>query len=171
MPRISLSFGASDLMLPIIPSKRQNKLGYDMPYALSHADTDPIHIFWIIDCSIRLSTLTPYLPKSNHSKVTPVPKFLSPIFFGRVQPMLTKAGAGRSLRVFAEDVGVPNYIVVSGTKEQKVPNSAFMQTVRQLKMNIRNTEPYSPLQNRCETTIGILKKIRKQTIARKNVHQ
>ena len=92
-------------------------------------------------------------------------------FFVRVQPMPTKADAGRSLRVFAEDVGVPNYIVVDGAKEQIGPTSAFMQTMRQLKMMIRSTEPYSTWQNRCETTIGILKKIRKQTIARKNVYQ
>ena len=46
-----------------------------------------------------------------------------------------------------------------------------MQTVRQLKMKIRNTELYSPWQNRCETTIGLLKKRWKQTIARKNAHQ
>ena len=37
-------------------------------------------------------------------------------------------------------------------------------------MMIRNTEPYSPWQNRCETTISILKKRWKQTLARKNVH-
>ena len=64
--------------------------------------------------------------------------------FVRVQPMPTKADAGRSLRFFAEDVGVPNYIVVDGAKEQTGPNIAFMQTVQQFKMKIRNTEPYSP---------------------------
>ena len=46
-----------------------------------------------------------------------------------------------------------------------------MQTMRQLRMKIRNTEPYSPRKNRCETTIGLLKKRWKQTIARKYVHQ
>ena len=62
----------------------------------------------------------------------------------QVQPMPTKADAGILLQVFAEDVGVPNYIVVDGAKEQTGPNSAFMQTVQQLKMRIHNTEPYSP---------------------------
>ena len=52
-----------------------------------------------------------------------------------------------------------NYIIVNGAKEQTGPNIAFMQTVRQLKMETHNTEPYSPWQNRCETTIGLLKKI------------
>ena len=85
--------------------------------------------------------------------------------------MPTKADAGRLLRVFAEDVGVPNYIVVGGAKEKTGPNSAFMQTVQQLKLMIRNTEPYSPWQNRCETTIGLLKKRWKQTIARKNLYR
>ena len=85
--------------------------------------------------------------------------------------MPTKADAGRSLRVFAEDVGVQNYIVVDGTKKQTGPNSKFMKTVRQLKMKICNTEPYSPWQNRCETAIGLLKKRWKQTTSSKNVHQ
>ena len=48
----------------------------------------------------------------------------------RVQLMPTKSDAGISLRVFAEDVGVPNYIVVDGAKEQTGQNSAFMQTVQ-----------------------------------------
>ena len=78
MTRISLAFGASELILPNIPLKQQHKLEYDMPYALSHADNKPIHRCCIIDGSIQLSTLTPRLPKSNHSKVTPVPKFFSP---------------------------------------------------------------------------------------------
>ena len=78
--------------------------------------------------------------------------------FVRVQPMPTKADVGILLWVFAEDVGVPNYIIVDGAKEQTVPNSAFMQTVQQLKIKIRNTEPYSPWKNRCETTINLLKK-------------
>ena len=99
----------------------------------------------------------------------------SQVFFAetflRVQPMPTKANAGRSLRFFVEDVSVPNYIVVGGDKEQIGPNSAFMQTMRQLKMMIRSTEPYSTWQNRCETTIGLLKKRLKKTIARKNVHR
>ena len=38
-------------------------------------------------------------------------------------------------------------------------------------MKIRNTEPYSPWQNHYEMTIVLLKKIWKQTIARKNVHR
>ena len=96
--------------------------------------------------------------------------FFAETFF-HVQPMPNKADAGRSLRVFDEDVSIPNYIVVGSAKEQTGPNSAFMKTVRQLKMKIRNTEPYSPWQNRCETTIGLLKKRWKQTIARNNVHQ
>ena len=37
-------------------------------------------------------------------------------------------------------------------------------------MNVRNTEPYSPWQNHCETIIGLLKKRWKQTISRKNVN-
>ena len=62
----------------------------------------------------------------------------------RVQPMTTKADAGRVLQVLAEDVGVPNHILVDGSKEQTGPNTMFMKTVRWLKMKIRNTEPYSP---------------------------
>ena len=99
MLRISLAFGALDLMLPIIPLKLIQKLGYDMPYALSHADTKPIHRCCIIDGSIRLSTLTQCLPKSNHSKVILVPKFLSPNFFtyNRSRPKLKQEYCYKSL--------------------------------------------------------------------------
>ena len=38
-------------------------------------------------------------------------------------------------------------------------------------MKICNNEPYSPWQNHCKTKIGLLKKRRKQTIARKNLHR
>ena len=38
-------------------------------------------------------------------------------------------------------------------------------------MKICKTEPYSPWQNHCKTTIGLLKKRRKQTISRKNLYQ
>ena len=93
MPIIFLAFVAFYLMLPNIPLKRQQKLEYDIPYAHSHADTKPIHRFRIIDGLIRLSTLTLFFPKSNHSKVTPVPKFLSPkrlCKYNRCQPKLTQ---------------------------------------------------------------------------------
>ena len=46
-----------------------------------------------------------------------------------VQPMPNKTDAGRSLRVFDEDVSVPNYIIGDGAKEQTGPNSTFMQIV------------------------------------------
>jgi hypothetical protein len=91
--------------------------------------------------------------------------------FIRVHPMGTKSDAGRALQVLVEDVGVPNHIVVDGAKEQTGPNTDFMKTVCWLKMRIRNTEPYSPWQNRAENSIGLLKKRWKQTIARKNVHR
>jgi hypothetical protein len=87
--------------------------------------------------------------------------------FVRVHPMPTKADAGRALQVLAEDVGVPNHLVVYGAKEETGANTDFMKSVRWLKMRIRNSEPYSPWQNRCETTIGLLKKQWKQTIAQK----
>ena len=90
--------------------------------------------------------------------------------FVRVPPMPTKSDTGRLLQIFAEDVGDPDYIVFKGAKEQTGPNSAFMQTVQKLKMNICNTEPYSLWQNCCETTIVLIKKRWKQTISRKNVH-
>jgi hypothetical protein len=90
--------------------------------------------------------------------------------FIHVHPMGTNSDAGRALQVLAEDVGVPNHMVVDGAKEQMGPNTDFMKTVRWLKMRIRNTEPYSPWQNRAENSIGLLKKRWKQMIARKNVH-
>jgi hypothetical protein len=43
--------------------------------------------------------------------------------FVRVHPMTTKADAGRALQVLAEDVGVPNNMVVDGAKEQTGANT------------------------------------------------
>ena len=92
-------------------------------------------------------------------------------YFVRVHPMPSKANAGRALQVLAEDIGVPNQLVIDGAKEQTGANTDFMKSVQWLKMRIRNLEPYSPWQNRCETTIGFLKKRWKQMIAQKNVHR
>jgi hypothetical protein len=91
--------------------------------------------------------------------------------FIRVHPMTTKSDAGPALQVLAEDVGVPNHIVVDGAKEQTGAHTDFMKTVRWLKMRWRNTEPYSPWQNKAENSIGLLKKRWKPTIAPKNVHR
>ena len=80
--------------------------------------------------------------KIKSLKVNTCPKVFVVEIFVQVQPMPVKADTGILLRVFSEDVGVPNYIVLDGAKEQTGPNSAFMQTMRQLKMKIHNTEPY-----------------------------
>ena len=100
MPRMSLAFGASDLMLLIIFLKQRHKLGFKVMYTLSHANTKPIHRCCIIDGSIRLSTLTPCLPKSNQSKIIHVSKFFSPkrfFTYNRCRTKLTQEDRYESL--------------------------------------------------------------------------
>ena len=123
------------------------------------------------NCSSDLRNRAIEMSKSNHSKVTPVPNFLLPkslCAYNRFRPNLTQEDCYESLlRVSAFQITS----LLTALKKKIVPNVAFMQTVQQLKMKIRNTEPYSPWQNCCETTIGLLKKRWKKTTAWKNVYQ
>lgn len=65
---------------------------------------------------------------------------------------------GNALQHFLEDIGIPNEIVVNGSKEQTGPQSDFMKLVRKCHIKIRCTEPYTPRQNKSELTIGNLKR-------------
>ena len=80
------------------------------------------------------------------------------IGFVRVHPMSSKSQAGDALKAVAEDIGIPNEIVVDGAAEQVGPKSEFMKTVNYLRTKIKQTEPYSPWQNQAESAIRELKK-------------
>jgi len=73
-------------------------------------------------------------------------------------PIKSKANAGDALLQFIQDVGIPEVIVSDGAKEQTGANTKFMEVVRTYGIKTRQTEPYSPWQNRAENTIGRLKR-------------
>jgi hypothetical protein len=84
-------------------------------------------------------------------------------------PMRSKAECCDSLQMFAEDIGVPNEMVMDGSKEQTSYGSQFQKTLRWLKCSARVTEPYSPWQNYAEGTIGLLAKQWRNRMATKKV--
>ena len=74
-----------------------------------------------------------------------------------VLPMHTKAEAGHALDLFIDDVGVPETLIFDNAAEQTGHTSDFMKNVRRNHINYRNTEPYSPWQNRAEDAIKRIK--------------
>ena len=91
------------------------------------------------------------------------------IGFIRVHPMSSKSQAGEALKSLAEDVGIPNELVVDGAAEQVGPKSDFMKTVNYLRTKIKRTEPYSPWQNQAESAIRELKKRWKHRMSVKKI--
>jgi len=66
-------------------------------------------------------------------------------------PIRTKGDAHKALSQLVQDVGVPNTIIMDGSKEQTM--GEFRRKARQMDCRIRQTEPYSPWQNAAESTI------------------
>ena len=78
--------------------------------------------------------------------------------FVKIVPMKSEKEAGRSLKTFNEDVGVPNHITVDGAKAQVSPNTDFAKQCSFTNTHIHRIEPYTPNQNFAETVIGWMKK-------------
>jgi len=92
--------------------------------------------------------------------------------FIHVFPMIGKADAGQALEHFVSDVGIPNEMVVDNAPELTGTQSGFYRTCRQYKIKQRQTEPYTPRQNRAEAGIRELKrkwrlKMRQQEVPRR----
>jgi len=68
--------------------------------------------------------------------------------------MTSKSEAGDALSKFVEDVGIPDVVVVNGAQEQVGRNMEFSRTCKFYKIQQRQTEPYTPKQNRAEAAIG-----------------
>ena len=69
--------------------------------------------------------------------------------------------AGRSLKTFNEDVGVPNHITVDGVKVQVAPNTDFAKQCSFTHTHVHRIEPYTPNQNFAETVMGWMKKFQR----------
>ena len=78
--------------------------------------------------------------------------------FVKIVPMKSEKEAGKSLKTFNEDVGVPNHITVDGAKAQVSPNTDFAKQCSFTNTHVHRIEPYTPNQNFAETVIGWMKK-------------
>jgi len=74
-----------------------------------------------------------------------------------VYPMRNKAQAGDSLRVLAEDVGVPNELVYDNALEMTGPNTEFQKTARFLQIKCSTIEVHTSHQNAGKQMIGELR--------------
>ena len=69
----------------------------------------------------------------------------------RVFPMKAKSDAHEGLSLLAQRDGVPRVMVMDGSKEQTL--GTFRKKAREMGMQIKQTEPYSPWQNAAEGAI------------------
>jgi len=74
----------------------------------------------------------------------------------RAYPMQTKSQAHETLSMLHQQVGVPNVMIMDGSKEQTL--GQFRHKCRQAGSHVKQTEPYSPWQNAAEGAIRELKK-------------
>ena len=72
--------------------------------------------------------------------------------------MDTKGKAGDALRLFCQEFGVLEKLVMDGSREQTGKKTEFMKQVRKHNINYHITEPNSPNQNPCEGNIGELRR-------------
>ena len=92
--------------------------------------------------------------------------------FSRFWAMVSKADANDGLLDFIQNVGIPENLLVDGSKEQGGvrdgrggQNTAWRQTLRTYHIAQRTTEPYSPWQNRAEGEVREIKRgIKKLTM-------
>ena len=89
--------------------------------------------------------------------------------FIHVDPREKKSQAGLTLDALAEDIGIPQCMIYDGAAEQTGKNSAFQKSIRRLKINGRQTEPYSPWQNRAEDSIREVKRRWKKRMIKRRV--
>ena len=83
--------------------------------------------------------------------------------------MKSKGEAGNALKTFIQDVGIPSAMHTDGAREETV--RVWGKTIKDLGIRQTTTEPYSPWQNRAESTIWELKKCVPRTIARTRGHK
>ena len=84
--------------------------------------------------------------------------FTNKNYFARIYPLDTKGKAGDALRLFCQEFGVPEKLVMDGSREQTGKKTEFMKQVRKHNINYHITEPNSPNQNPCEGNIGELRR-------------
>ena len=84
--------------------------------------------------------------------------FANESYFVKVYPMEAKSSAGRALRQFVRDYGVPERLTSDGAAEQSKPNTEFVKNVRKYDIEHHLSEPQRPQQNRAESVICEVKR-------------
>ena len=74
----------------------------------------------------------------------------------RAYPMQSKSQAHEALSMLHQQVGVPNVMIMDGSKEQIL--GQFWHKCQQAGLHVKQTKPYSPWQNAAEGAICKLKK-------------
>ena len=85
--------------------------------------------------------------------------FANGAYFSAIYPMDSKGKAGDALRVFCEEFGVPESLVVDGSREQTGRNTKFMAQVRKHNMKLTITEANRPNQSPAE---GVVREVRRK---------
>ena len=95
--------------------------------------------------------------------------FSNDSYFAKIYPMDTKSKAGSALREFCREFGIPQSLTFDGSKEQTMPGTEFMKTIRQYGIDYHISEADLHNQNPAE---GVIREIRKKwyrTMVRKRV--
>ena len=95
--------------------------------------------------------------------------FSNDSYFVKIYPMDTKSKAGKALREFCREFGIPQSLTFDGSKEQSMPGTEFMKSIRQYGIDYHISEADLHNQNPVE---GVIREIRKKlyrTMVRRKV--
>ena len=84
-------------------------------------------------------------------------------------PMKSKREAGRALRSFIHDFGIPKTMSFDGSKEQTGPGTEFQKLLIHYHIKDHTSEPETPNQNRAEDSIREIKRRWKRRIMKRRV--
>jgi len=104
------------------------------------------------------------LDGNRHAQV-----FSNDSYFAKIYPMDTKSKAGKALREFCREFGIPQSLTFDGSKEQSMPGTEFMKSIRQYGIDYHISEADLHNQNPVE---GVIREIRKKwyrTMVRRKV--
>ena len=85
--------------------------------------------------------------------------FANKSYFSRVYPMDSKSKAGNALRLFCQEIGVPEKLTFDGSKEQTGKNTEFMKQVRRHDIDYHISEADLHNQNPVE---GVIRELRRK---------
>ena len=85
--------------------------------------------------------------------------FANHAYFATFYPMDTKAKAGEALRVFCNEFGIPDRLIMDGGSEQTGKRTEFMNQVRKHNIQIKLIEPGQHNQSPVE---GVVREVRRR---------